>query len=194
MALNTSQQIYRGVKANLAALASTGHIGVLAYTTDTQELYVDTGAGTGIGAGNAWIRFAPNSKVYSDANLAARTAAPSGARTPLLGDFSVQADTGVTYVLQTAPSTTAGNWTAIGLASAPVTSVFGRTGAVVATANDYAFSQISGTAGLAQGGTNADLSATGGATQFIAQNAAHVISARVIAAADLPTVIDLGTF
>ena len=34
-----------------------------------------------------------------------------------------------------------------------VSSVFGRTGAVVATTNDYSFSQISGTATIAQGGT-----------------------------------------
>ena len=51
MALNVAMQVYRGTKANLSALASTGKVGVLAYTTDTQELHVDSGSGTGIGKG-----------------------------------------------------------------------------------------------------------------------------------------------
>lgn len=57
MALNVGVQIYRGTLANLSALASTGKAGVLAWTTDTNELYVDAGSGSaGIGAGNAWQR------------------------------------------------------------------------------------------------------------------------------------------
>lgn len=58
MALNVKLAIYRGTLANLSALASTGQAGVLAWTTDTNELYVDSGSGTGIGAGNAWLRVA----------------------------------------------------------------------------------------------------------------------------------------
>lgn len=58
MALNVKVAVYRGTLANLSALASTGQIGVLAWTTDTNELYVDSGSGTGIGAGNAWLRVA----------------------------------------------------------------------------------------------------------------------------------------
>lgn len=55
MALNVSVQVYRGTRANLAALATTGKQGVLAWTTDTNELFVDAGSGSpGIGAGNAW--------------------------------------------------------------------------------------------------------------------------------------------
>lgn len=56
MALNVAVQVFRGVLANLAALASTGKAGVLAWTTDTNELYVDSGSGTGIGT--AWLRVA----------------------------------------------------------------------------------------------------------------------------------------
>jgi hypothetical protein len=56
MALNVAVQVYRGTLANLAALASTGKQGVLAWTTDTNEIYVDSGSGTGIGT--AWIRTA----------------------------------------------------------------------------------------------------------------------------------------
>jgi hypothetical protein len=44
----------------------------------------------------------------------------------------------------------------------------------------------SGQIGLAQGGTGVDLSATGGATYVLAQNASHVVSARALIAADIP--------
>jgi hypothetical protein len=56
MANNVAIQIYRGVLANLSSLASTGKAGVLAWTTDTNELYVDSGSGSGIGT--AWLRVA----------------------------------------------------------------------------------------------------------------------------------------
>ncbi len=141
MALNVALQIYHGTLASLGSLASTGKVGVLAYTTDSHELYVDSGSGVGIGPGNAWLRFAPDNKVFTDANQAARLAEANA----LIGDFSVQTDTGITYVLQALPASSNANWTAIGVASIPVTSVFGRIGAVVAQANDYAFNQISGT-------------------------------------------------
>lgn len=39
---------------------------------------------------------------------------------------------------------------------------------------------------LSKGGTNADLSASGGATQVLAQDAGHVVSARDLIAADIP--------
>jgi hypothetical protein len=58
MAVNVKLAVYRGILADLAALASTGQSGVLAWTTDTNELYVDSGSGTGIGAGNAWLKVA----------------------------------------------------------------------------------------------------------------------------------------
>jgi hypothetical protein len=59
MALNVAMQVYRGVLANLATLATTGKAGVLAWTTDTNEIYVDSGTGSpGIGAGNAWQKVA----------------------------------------------------------------------------------------------------------------------------------------
>lgn len=56
MALNVAVQVYRGTLSNLNALASTGKAGVLAWTTDTNEIYVDSGSGTGIGT--AWLRVA----------------------------------------------------------------------------------------------------------------------------------------
>ncbi len=45
---------------------------------------------------------------------------------------------------------------------------------------------ISGLLALARGGTGVDLSASGGATLVLAQDAAHVISARALIAADIP--------
>ena len=56
MSLNVAVQVYRGTLANLTALASTGKAGVMAWTTDTNEIYVDSGTGTGIGT--AWLRVA----------------------------------------------------------------------------------------------------------------------------------------
>ena len=129
MALNVKLALYRGTKTNLASLASTGQAGVLAYATDTQEVYVDSGSGTGIGPGNAWLRVAGDNAVQTAANQAARLALSN----VLLGDLCVQTDTGVTYLCTALPSSTNGNWTAIGIASVPVTSVNTQTGAVVLT-------------------------------------------------------------
>jgi hypothetical protein len=56
MANNVAIQMYRGTLSNLSSLASTGKAGLLAWTTDTNELYVDSGSGTGIGT--AWLRVA----------------------------------------------------------------------------------------------------------------------------------------
>jgi hypothetical protein len=56
MALNLTVQVYRGTLANLSALASTGKAGVMAWTTDTNEIYMDSGSGSGIGT--AWLRVA----------------------------------------------------------------------------------------------------------------------------------------
>ncbi len=53
-----------------------------------------------------------------------------------------------------------GTWTAV--ASAPVTSVFGRTGAVVAASGDYSFSQISGS--VADGQLSANVTLLGNTT------------------------------
>ena len=50
-----------------------------------------------------------------------------------------------------------------------------------------AFTDITGTAAMTQGGTGVDLSAGGGTTMVLAQNASHVISARNLVAADIPS-------
>jgi hypothetical protein len=60
MGNNVAIKVYRGLSTALATLASTGSAGVLAYTTDTQQFYVDQGsgnAGYGVpGSGKAWIQ------------------------------------------------------------------------------------------------------------------------------------------
>ncbi len=133
MANNVEIAIYRGPKANLASLPSRGIAGVLAWATDTQELYVDSGSGTGIGPGNAWLRVASDTAVTTVANQAARLALAN----QLIGDMAVQTDTSTTYVLTALPASTNGNWTAIGLSSAPVSSVNGHTGTVVLQFTDF---------------------------------------------------------
>ena len=78
MANNVAVQTYRGTLANLSALASTGKVGVLAYTTDSQELFMDQGSGTaGIGApgsGKAWIKIAAGNAYFTAASSAAMIA------------------------------------------------------------------------------------------------------------------------
>ena len=50
MAVNLKIQTYRGTLASLSTLATTGSAGVLAWTTDSYELFVDLGSGgAGIG-------------------------------------------------------------------------------------------------------------------------------------------------
>ena len=62
--------------------------------------------------------------------------------------------------------------------STPVSSVFGRTGAVVAATNDYSFAQLSGTATAGQ----------------IPNLDATKITTGQLASAQLPAIIDGGTF
>lgn len=135
MALTETIQLYRGTHANLSALASTGHQGVMVWTTDTNELYVDSGTGTGIGT--AWLRVANDIQVQTAANQTARLALTAN-----IGDIALQADNSTTYILTAAPASTNGNWQAIGLSTAPVTSVNGHTGAVSLTFADFTGQQI----------------------------------------------------
>jgi hypothetical protein len=54
------------------------------------------------------------------------------------------------------------------------------------TQSQPAFTDISGTLSLAKGGTGVDLSASGGSTFVLAQDASHVISARALVSGDIP--------
>lgn len=135
MALTETIQLYRGTRANLAALVSTGHQGVMVWTTDTNEIYVDSGTGTGIGT--AWLRIANDITVQTAANQTARLALTAN-----IGDIALQTDNSTTYILTASPASTNSNWQIIGLSTAPVVSVNGHAGAVSLTFADFAGQQI----------------------------------------------------
>jgi len=126
VALNTAIQVFRGVRANLAALASTGHAGVLAWTTDSNELFVDSGSGTGIGT--AWLPIANDIAVFTAANQAAMVALAAK-----VGDIADRTDVHQNFILTAYPASSAGNWTAI----SPDASVTGIVGLSSGTAHQW---------------------------------------------------------
>lgn len=98
MATNVKIQLLRGLLANLPP--TTGAPGVLAWTTDSNELFIDTGT--------AFQRLAAGNQVFNVANPAALTGL-----TAMIGDFAVSASDGTTYILTAFPASTSGNWKAI---------------------------------------------------------------------------------
>jgi len=160
MASNVTVQQYRGTLTNLASLASTGKAGVLAYTTDSQELFMDQGSGTagygGPGSGKAWIKVAAGNSYQTAVSQAAMIALNAQ-----LGDLVDRTDVHQLFMLTAYPASSAGNWTAVALD----TSVTGITGLGSGTAHEWvsyvdasgtqhltqpAFTDISGTATAAQ--------------------------------------------
>jgi len=123
MALNVALQVYRGLRASLAALASTGKAGTLAWTTDSNEFFVDSGTGTGIGT--AWLPIANDISYFTAANQAAMLAL-----TAKVGDLCDRTDLKQNFILTAFPATTAGNWTAIS-PDASVTGIQGLASGVV---------------------------------------------------------------
>lgn len=107
MALNIKLQTYRGTLANLASLPTTGAAGVIAWTTDSNELFVDLGSGNpGIGPGNAWQRVSAGNQVFNiggPSDLTTLTGAQPG-------DLAISASLGITYILAGFPYSTIGNW------------------------------------------------------------------------------------
>lgn len=81
----------------------------------------------------------PNLSLTSVTTVANQTARLALTAQP--GDVAIQTDTGTTYILAASPASTNGNWKVI---EAPnlVQSVYGRTGAVVATSDDYTAAQV----------------------------------------------------
>ncbi len=85
-------QQFRGPKAALATLPSTGKQGLLAWTTDTHELYVDSGSGRGIGPGNAWLRVSSAfDAIASGTNLTADMIVGTGAALEASGSGVIDA-------------------------------------------------------------------------------------------------------
>ncbi len=74
MALNVKLQLFRGLLANLPA--TTGAPGVLAWTTDSDELFIDTGT--------QFQRLAPGNQVFQITNPSQLTGLPA-----LIGDIAV---------------------------------------------------------------------------------------------------------
>lgn len=116
-ALNVAVALYRGTLADLASLASTGHAGVLAWTSDSNQFFVDAGSGTaGYGApgsGAAWITVGSDISVFS--GVASQTAMIALAAK--VGDLALRTDTNLTYVLTAYPATSAGNWVPVAVTS-----------------------------------------------------------------------------
>jgi len=113
MANNVKLQTYRGTLADLQALPTTGAAGVMAWTTDSNELYVDLGAGTaGTGPGGAWQKVAADNAVFNVANPAGLTSLAAK-----IGDLALSASDGNTYILASYPPTSAPNWKAIAASS-----------------------------------------------------------------------------
>jgi hypothetical protein len=59
-----------------------------------------------------------------------------------VGDVAVRSDESKSYILRASPASTLANWQQLLSPTAAVSSVFGRTGAITAQANDYTFAQI----------------------------------------------------
>lgn len=173
MALNLKLQVYRGTRSDLAALASTGAAGVIAWTTDSNELFVDSGTGTGIPA--AWQPIANDIAVFTAASSTAMTALAAK-----VGDLCDRTDLHQLFILTAYPATTAGNWTAI----APDSSVTGIVGLASGTAHEWvSYIDQSGVQHLTQP-SFADISGLLAQTQLPAS----------IGAGSSLTDIDCGTF
>lgn len=111
MALNVALQLYRGTYAALSALPSTGHAGVLAWTTDSNQFFVDSGTGTGIPA--AWTLIGSDIVVFQGvASQAAMIALAAK-----VGDLALRTDNNQTYVLTAFPASTVGNWVSVAVTS-----------------------------------------------------------------------------
>lgn len=116
MAMNVAIQLYRGTLSDLSSLASTGKAGVMVWTTDSNQFFVDAGSGTpgygGPGSGFAWQAVASDIAVFTVANQAAMTALAAK-----IGDLAIRTDNNYTYVLTAYPATTPGNWIQIAVTS-----------------------------------------------------------------------------
>jgi hypothetical protein len=69
------------------------------------------------------------------------------ALTAEVGDIAIRTDLNKTFILQTSPASTLGNWQELLSPTDAVASVYGRTGIVTAQAGDYTADQITETAG-----------------------------------------------
>ena len=176
MALNVKLQLYRGTLSDLSTLATTGAAGVLAWTTDSYELYVDVGSGNpGIGPGNAWQRVTPDNKYFTAASQAAMVALSAQ-----IGDIADRTDLHQNWILTAYPATTPANWSPL----SPDSSTTGIVGLAGPTAHEWVtYIDTSGVQHLSQPAFT-DISGSLAQTQLPAS----------IGAGSSLTDIDLGTF
>ena len=107
--LNVKIQTYRGTLSDLSTLATTGFPGVLVWTTDSNQLFVDLGSGTaGYGPGKAWQPVNSQHNVFTVTSTAGLTALTAN-----VGDLAIDSGNGITYILTSFPASTLANWTAI---------------------------------------------------------------------------------
>jgi len=163
MSLNIKLQLLRGLRNNLPA--TTGFPGVLAWTTDTDELFIDTGL--------IFKRLAAANQVWTISDPSQL----SGLTNTLIGDVAVvmsgsPAQPNGTYMLVESGSPVVDNWVLIAAGAGSGVDVTPLAGATLH--NFVTFIDASGVQHLAQP-SFADIS--GQATQQ-----------------QLPSVIDLGTF
>jgi len=194
MSVNIAVELYRGTLAGLSSLASTGKVGVLAWTTDSMELFVDQGTGTpgyGVpGSGKAWIKTAAANAFFTAASSAAMIGLSAQ-----VGDLCDRTDTHQIFILTAFPASTAGNWTAI----SPDASITGVTGLSSATSNDWvSYIDTGGTQHLSQPAfSNLSGSATAAQVPALSSLTGTITSAQLpttIGAGSNLTSIDSGTF
>ncbi len=120
MPMGSTVQLYRGLLADLQTLPSTGKQGVLAWTTDSMQLFVDSGSGSGIGT--AWLEMASDVSVFTAISWLQQLSLNAK-----VGDLCKRIDTSVTYILTAFPASVYGNWTSVAVSplvglAAPVAS------------------------------------------------------------------------
>lgn len=132
MALNVGIQLYRGTRSDLATLPSSGKAGVLAWTTDSNEFFIDQGSGTaGIGnegSGAAWIAVGNTIGYFTAASQSAMTALQAK-----IGDLCDRTDLKQIFILTASPASVAGNWQAL----SPDSSVTGIQGLASGTPHEW---------------------------------------------------------
>ena len=119
----------------------------LATKVDTALLGANNGVAT-LGADGKLNASQVNAIAISDTFVVATQAAML-ALTAEVGDIAVRTDQNKTYILRASPASTLANWQELLTPSSPVSSVFGRTGAVTAASGDYTVAQVTGAAPLA---------------------------------------------
>lgn len=135
---------------NTTKLATTAFVKAQAYAPIASPTFTGTASAPTPSTADNTTKIATTA--YVQAQGFAPLASPTLTGTPL-------APTAAGGTNTTQIATTAFVQTAVSSVTGAVTSVFGRTGAVVSASNDYNFNQLAGTAAVAQGGTGSGTAA-----------------------------------